>query len=191
VASFDFEIDGSAIRIHHQNLRSCTLSFYRMDIELLFSRAPFMKDESRRFSIITPNHSEVVELPDGQPTTTLELPHAYRSANTIVEIVAANIRRSQANYAHDLAVQVIEPYGQLRVRVRASGQPLPRAYVKVYARKHGGEVSFYKDGYTDVRGAFDYASLSTNELDSVERFAMLVMTGEHGALIREAAPPQR
>jgi hypothetical protein len=191
VASFDFEIDGSAIRIHHQNLRSCTLSFYRMDIELLFSRAPFMKDESRRFSIITPNHSEVVELQDGQSTITLELPHAYRSANTIVEIVGANIRRSQANYAHDLAVQVIEPYGQLRVRVRASGQPLPRAYVKVYARKHGGEVSFYKDGYTDVRGAFDYASLSTNELDSVERFAMLVMTSEHGALIREAAPPQR
>jgi hypothetical protein len=191
VPSFDFDIDGAAIRIHHQNLQRCTLSFYRMDIELLFSRAPFMKDESRRFSIITPNHSEVVELPDGQPTTTLELPHAYRSANTIVEIVAANIRRSQANYAHDLAVQVIEPYGQLRVRVRASGQPLPRAYVKVYARKHGGAVSFYKDGYTDVRGAFDYASLSTDELDSVERFALLVMTGEHGALIREAAPPQR
>lgn len=191
VPSFDFEIDGSAIRIHHQNLGSCTLSFYRMDIELLFSRAPFMKDESRRFSIVTPNHSEVVKLSDGQSTTTLELPHAYRSANTIVEIVGGSIRRSQANYAHDLAIQVIEPYGQLRVRVRASGQPLPRAYVKVYARKHGGAVSFYKDGYTDVRGAFDYASLSTDELDSVERFAMLVMTDEHGALIREAAPPQR
>lgn len=191
VPSFDFEIDGSAIRIHHQNLRSCTLSFYRMDIELLFSRAPFMKDESRRFSIVTPNHSEVVELQAGQPTTTLELPQAYRSANTIVEIVGGSIRRSQANYAHDLAVQVIEPYGQLRVRVRASGGVLPRAYVKVYARKQGGAVSFYKDGYTDVRGAFDYASLSTDELDSVERFAMLVMTDEHGALIREAAPPQR
>jgi hypothetical protein len=191
VASFDFEIDGSAIRIHHQNLRSCSLSFYRMDIELLFSRAPFMKDESRRFSIVTPNHSEIVELPEGHATTSLELPLAYRSANTIIEIVGGGIRRSQANYAHDLAVQVIEPYGQLRVRVRASGQPLPRAYVKVYARKHGGAVSFYKDGYTDVRGAFDYASLSTDELDSVERFAMLVMTDEHGALIREAAPPQR
>jgi hypothetical protein len=191
VPSFDFEIDGAAIRIHHQNLHRCTLSFYRMDIELLFSRAPFMKDESRRFSIITPNHSEVVELRASQPTTTLELPLEYRSANTIIEIVGAGIRRSQANYAHDLAVQVIEPYGQLRVRVRASGQPLSRAYVKVYARKHDGAVSFYKDGYTDVRGAFDYASLSTDELDSVERFAMLVMTGEHGALIREAAPPQR
>jgi hypothetical protein len=161
-----------------------------MDIELLFSRAPFMKDESRRFSIITPNHSEVTALGEG-PTTTIELPVAYRSANTIIEIVGAGVRRSQANYAHDLGVQVIEPYGQLRVRVRASGHPCPRAYVKVYARKHGGAVSFYKDGYTDVRGAFDYASLSTDELDTVERFAMLVMTDEHGALIREAAPPKR
>ena len=71
------------------------------------------------------------------------------------------------------------------------GARLARAYVKVYARNDGGGVGFYKDGYTDLRGAFDYASLSTDELDRVERFAILVMSDEHGALIREAAPPQR
>ena len=60
-----------------------------------------------------------------------------------------------------------------------------------YARMSGGEVRFYKDGYTDLRGRFDYASLSTDELDRVERFALLVLHDEHGALIREAAPPKR
>lgn len=191
VASLDFEVEGSKLTIHYQNLRSCTLSCYRMDIELLFSRAPFMKDESQRFSVVTPNFAQTIELPEGGRSHSVELPAEFRHANTIIELIGAGVRRSQANYAHALAVQTIEPYGQLRVRVRETGAALARTYVKVYARKRDGSVGFYKDGYTDLRGAFDYASLSTDELDRVERFAILVMADEHGALIREAAPPQR
>ena len=64
-------------------------------------------------------------------------------------------------------------------------------YVKVYARMADGSVRFYKDGYTDLRGRFDYGSLSTNELDAVTKFAILVLSEEHGALVREADPPKR
>ena len=42
----------------------------------------------------------------------------------------------------------------------ASGKPLPKAYVKVFARCSDGTVRFHKDGYTDLRGRFDYASVS-------------------------------
>ena len=52
-------------------------------------------------------------------------------------------------------------------------------------------MKFYKDGYTDLRGRFDYASLSTGEIENTERFALLVLSEEHGAVIREAAPPAR
>jgi hypothetical protein len=62
---------------------------------------------------------------------------------------------------------------------------------KVYARKRGGAVEFYKDGYTDLRGWFDYATLSTTELDAVERFAILVCSDRAGAAIVEAGPPAR
>jgi hypothetical protein len=54
-----------------------------------------------------------------------------------------------------------------------------------------GTVKFYKDGYTDQRGRFDYASVSTPERSPVTRFSILVLSDEHGALIREAAPPQQ
>jgi 5-hydroxyisourate hydrolase-like protein (transthyretin family) len=99
--------------------------------------------------------------------------------------------RSQAYYANSLAVQVIENYGQVRVADSATGQPLPKVYVKVYARMNDGRTRFYKDGYTDLRGRFDYASLSTNELDFVDRFALLVLSEQNGAVVREAAPPKR
>ena len=54
-----------------------------------------------------------------------------------------------------------------------------------------GSVRFYKDGYTDLRGRFDYTSLNTNELDAVERFSLLILSDEHGAVVREASPPKR
>ncbi len=68
---------------------------------------------------------------------------------------------------------------------------LVATYVKVYARQHGGAIGFYKDGYTDLRGWFDYATLSTDELDRVERFAILVCSDKSGSAILEATPPQR
>jgi hypothetical protein len=64
-------------------------------------------------------------------------------------------------------------------------------YVKVYARMNDGQVAFFKDGYTDLRGRFDYTSLSTDQLDSVTRFSMLILSDENGAVIREADPPKR
>ena len=87
-------------------------------------------------------------------------------------------------------VQLSEGHGQLRV-ARQGGGPVPRAYVKVYARLQGGAVELYRDGYTDLRGRFDYASTSSDMLDRVERFAILVMSPQDGALVREAAPPVR
>jgi hypothetical protein len=63
--------------------------------------------------------------------------------------------------------------------------------VKVYARTQDGRVEFYKDGYTDLRGRFDYSSLSTADLAQVERFAILVLSPDAGALVRELPPPKR
>ena len=54
-----------------------------------------------------------------------------------------------------------------------------------------GKPTFYKDGYTDLRGKFDYASLSTDDLGAVTRFAILILSDQHGAVVKEAKPPRR
>jgi hypothetical protein len=88
--------------------------------------------------------------------------------------------------------------------------------VKVYARLKNGQIRFYKDGYTDLRGKFDYASLNTGseapgpeprassgapangfdyqmlrpaELGEIDRLAILVLSDTHGTVVREVAPP--
>ncbi|MBN2494006.1 MAG: hypothetical protein JXR96_05395 [Deltaproteobacteria bacterium] len=189
--SFDFDVEGREVSLHYRNLRACRVSYFEMDIELLFSRQPFVQQQSGQFAFIRPNRSEEIALPEGQTEFRFELPEAYRRSNLMVEIEAGGVRKARACYAHELDVQVSEPYGMLRVGRRADGRPLVRTYVKTYARMQGGSVRFYKDGYTDLRGRFDYSSLSTDELDRTERFALLVLHEEHGAVILEAEPPTR
>jgi len=50
---------------------------------------------------------------------------------------------------------------------------LPRSYVKVFSKTNKGEV-FYRDGYTDIRGKFEYSQTSGDKLKDVIRFAILV-----------------
>lgn len=188
--ALELSVENRAVTLGYQNLAACRVNYYLMDVELLFSRQPFVQQQSGQFSFVRPNRTDEVSLPAGQREVLLELPDEFRSKNVIVEVVAGALRRAQAYYAHALAVQVIEQYGQVRVAHQLTHAPLPAVYVKVYARLHGGAVRFYKDGYTDLRGRFDYASLSTGELSDAEKFAVLVLSEEHGAVIREATPPK-
>jgi len=93
-------------------------------------------------------------------------------------------------YANDLEVQLVEQYGRLQVRHAKTGQPLSKVYVKVYAKTPQG-AKFFKDGYTDLRGKFDYTSLNTDDIGAVSQFAVLVMSEEHGAVVKTAKPPQQ
>jgi hypothetical protein len=188
--ALELSVENRAVTLGYQNVAACGVNYYLMDVELLFSRQPFVQQQSGQFSFVRPNRTDEVALPAGQRQVLFELPDEFRSKNVIVEVVAGALRRAQAYYAHALAVQVIEQYGQVRVAHQLTHAPLPAVYVKVYARLHGGAVRFYKDGYTDLRGRFDYASLSTGELSDAEKFAVLVLSEEHGAVIREATPPK-
>ena len=190
-SAFDLSIEGRTVTIRFQNLAKARVNYYRMDIELLFSRQPFVQEQSDRFGFIMPNKTLDVALTKKDGVQSFELPDEFRGANVVVEVVAAGRRISKPCFAHDLAVQVIENYGQLRVAHRATRKPLSKAYVKAYARGQDGTVRFFKDGYTDLRGRFDYSSLSTSDLDTVDRFALLVLSDDHGAVIQEEPPPKR
>jgi hypothetical protein len=132
-----------------------------------------------------------VELAKDKTTFTFDLPEKFHNGNVMVEVTAGGVKKASMYTAHRMNVQVVENYGQVRVSEEETGKPLPKVYVKVYALRKDGRVRFYKDGYTDLRGRFDSVSLNTNELDFVQRFAVLVMSETHGAVIREAAAPKR
>jgi hypothetical protein len=189
---FEFALEAKNIQLTWQNLDAVKINYYLMDVELLFSRSPFVQQSGSQFAFIRPNATREVKLLQGQNKMAIPLPDDLAKRNVLVEVTAAGKTRSAAYYANDMDVKFIENYGQVKVTENVpGGRQLPKVYVKVYAKLADGQVKFHKDGYTDLRGRFDYVSVNTPERQAIERFAVLVLSEESGALIRDVAPPQR
>lgn len=189
--TLDLANQDGKLSIEYRNLTDVKINYYLMDIELLFSRNPFVSRSGDTIPVIEPNLRQQVELKNGSGSHRLELPAEMKNRNLLVEVTSRGVSRSTVVTANSLAVTVVEPFGRVQVLAAQGRSPLEQAYVKVYARHKDGSIKFFKDGYTDLRGQFDYATLSTSALDSVERFAILVLHESQGAVVREAAPPTR
>jgi len=188
--ALQLKVENREALLTFQNLKEVKVNLYEMDIEFLFSANPFVESSAERFSVIKPNYSAVVRLPSKGDLHRFELPAEFSGKNVLVEAVGAGRRVAQAYYANDLKVQLVEQYGRLQVRHAETGRPLSKVYVKVYAKTPAG-AKFFKDGYTDLRGKFDYTSLNTDDIGAVSQFAVLVMSEEHGAVVKTAKPPQQ
>jgi hypothetical protein len=183
--ALELAVEGRRIALRHKNLEACEVNYYEMDVEFLFSTHPFVQQGASSFAWIKPNLVETKALAKEGGELAFDLPSQFQNANVLVEVRAGGITRRQACFANSLAVS----YGQLQVDQAGSGKPLPKVYVKVFARLPGGAVRFHKDGYTDLRGRFDYASVSGESTHGADRYAVLVMSEADGAAIREVAPP--
>ena len=181
--------------IDYINVGKVKINYYLIDLEILFSKTPFISSDAQDFSFVQPFLSEEIALDSNQTTFKFPIPSDLSSRNLVIEIsaVEANgIKQMKTYFSATLKVRVIENFGELKVFIHnEQGQdiPLPKTYVKVYSKKAGNTVTFFKDGYTDLRGRFDYGQLSGTSISDVQKFAIFVHNDEHGSLIKEANPP--
>jgi hypothetical protein len=162
---------------------------YGVDLELLFSKAPFVREGLQRMAMVRPMHREQIEFEQLTGTGRFDLDEKLRRQTLLVEVVAGASRSTALYYGGEMTTYVSESYGQLQTTDSQSRQPISTAYVKVYAKYPDGSVRFYKDGYTDARGRFDYASISASDAAGANRFAILVLSDEKGATLHDVATP--
>ncbi len=188
--ALDLAIEGTTVKLGYRNLAEVTVNYHVMDLEFLFSTNPFVASGGGGFAIVRPNKSERLELPADRAEHAFQLPREFHAKNVLVEVVGGGRKRSAAVYANQLHTALSEQFGILTVRHAKDDRPLPKVYVKVYALTANGPA-FYKDGYTDLRGKFDYASVSTTDIADAQKFSLLVLSDDHGATVLEAPVPQR
>ncbi len=187
----DVAVEGGQIVLRHRNLASCEVRYHPLDIEFAFSNSPFAQQGLAAIAWVEPRRADVVTLPaDAQPMV-VPLPAEFQRGNVVVEVRGGGLVRRAQSLASAMVLQTSDNYGQLEVRSKSGGAPLAQVYVKVYARTGTGAVRFHKDGYTDLRGRFDYASVSTQGGNDAERFALLVLSDTDGAILREVSAPGR
>ncbi len=182
-------VEGDSLRIDHRRAKNVTLNLYGVDLELLFSKAPFVREDLQRMAMVRPMRSEQIDFDNATGSGRFELDGDLRRQTLLVEVVAGASRSTALYYGGEITTYVSESYGQLQTTDTESHRPISTAYVKVYARYPNGDVRFYKDGYTDSRGRFDYTSISANDAKGATRFAILVLSDEKGATLHDVAPP--
>lgn len=81
----------------------------------------------------------------------------------------------------------------MRVFQKSTMQSLSKVYVKVFAQKSDGKSVFFKDGFTDIRGKFEYAKVSgsivsTSKTGSsnFQKFAIFACDDKLGSIIKTA-----
>eukprot|EP01135_Chromosphaera_perkinsii_P000481 Nk52_evm35s96 gene=Nk52_evmTU35s96 len=197
-ASVDIAVKGEHLAVHYfgfpkESDLKTWIKYYKVDIESMFSANPFSSKRIEMFSCVKEN--SMVSFGDEHAISSsagklkIEIQKEYANSNVVVEFGCELASAWTLYFSNAIAVPINERLGELKVFRKETGKCLPGVYIKVYAQAgNSGDVHFYKDGFTDLRGCFDYVSLNNDFVDKVTLFSILVLSEECGSMIKEVRP---
>ncbi len=156
----------------HQGLKEIDVQLYQVDMELLFTANPFLDQNKVLHHAIRPNKILKVALKDKE--TTVDLPDGYAQGNVIAAVETGSTQVLQNINSSKFALMTNKALGEIQVIEPGNNKALPQTYIKVYARTEDGSVQFYKDGYTDLRGKFNFREHNNIDPVSVKHFSLLL-----------------
>lgn len=185
--SLEIHRDGAdtAITLRHSNLTSAKIRLYQIDLEVLFSKDPFLKQGAgSALPPIAPNLVVDVPFVKGSQSTAYPLPQNFRQGNILIAAESEDTKSLKILDSQQLETRITPTNRSIQIIDPAAKAPLPGTYIKVYAESRDGTVTFHKDGYTDLRGKFDYLSHTAIDPSTIRRVAVLVSHPEKGSLTR-------
>jgi hypothetical protein len=189
--TLNMEIKDQVVNIIYKNISEIKVKYYLIDIEILFSRSPFVKKTKIDFGFIKPQKIDIIKLEKKQNEDKyiLNIPDELKNKNFYIEISAGKIKEKEIYYSSLLKYSLIESIGEIKV-MSPELKPIPKVYVKCFCETNSGQIKFYKDGFTDLRGKFDYISLNTDLINEVKKFSILMVSKEYGSIIVTCNPPK-
>ena len=187
------EIKNTEINIIYKNISELIIKFYLIDIEILFTKSPFIKETKIDFDFVSPYHILKCELEENssekEVCKTINIPKELEKKNFYIEVVSGNKRLYDIYYSSSLNYSIFESIGEIKVMDdKLNSKPI--VYIKCFCETNKGEIKFYKDGFTDLNGKFNYIELNNNMIDEVKRFSILMMSKENESCITICNPPK-
>lgn len=183
------EMKNKRIKVDHENIESIEIKYYIIDPEILFSRAPFITQDSNDFAFVKPSQVATATLNSTLKSEFIDLEKDLLNENMIIEVSGNGKQEFLRYFSTSLKVVINETYGELKVTDNKDVS-LSHVYVKVFSRTKTGQVNFFRDGYTDLNGKYEYSQINSKNLSDIEKFAIFVTHDEHGSSTKECSPPQ-
>ncbi|KRW99796.1 hypothetical protein PPERSA_07873 [Pseudocohnilembus persalinus] len=201
---FTYELDSekSQINLKTKNISELIIKAYNINVELLFSVNPFeisykeinlktIRCFKPQYEIKLPIQQQFGNL--NEQETAFKIPKDLQNSNILFTLKSNNDTQSVLYSKSSLQVDVHSKMGQILVQNKGKKmEPFPKVYVKVFAKfKQNQSSIFYRDGYTDLNGRFDYAISSVvNDITTIDKFAIFVSKSQQdGCFITIVDPP--
>lgn len=168
------------------------MKIFRTDLEVLFSKTPFLDEIGKNFSLLVPYTSITHEVknPSGDYANgEILIPSDLLEQNLYIQVCGIEKSATFPYFPSSLKIFIYENYGMVKVADQRTGKPLPRVYVKCFVRMTSGETKFYKDGYTDLRGSFDFARLNKDIISQIDKFTLLIVSQDQGLVVKTCGKP--
>lgn len=81
---------------------------------------------------------------------------------------------------NSLSVAVTPEQGRIKIADKDSLTSLSRVYVKVFVKTSDGRVNFFRDGYTDVTGGFNYFDVRGGGVGNIQKFSIFAEDRQKG-----------
>lgn len=186
---FEASIEEGKIKIKAQNIKSFTMAYHEVDPEVSFSQDQFGDKNYNSIASVKPilvtEHS--VKQPGELDIIVLSIPDSLKekNLNIIVKAPGESVKNLQ-HYPSSMNASIFESAGMIKLTDK-SNQPLSKVYVKCFLKLSSGAVVFYRDGYTDLRGTFDYTGSINSSATSI---SILISSPQGGSLIYKVNPPK-
>ena len=189
--ALSIELKDQEININYKNISDITVKYYLIDIEILFSRSPFVKKTKVDFGLVKPQKIETIKVENEKKENKylLKIPEELKNKNFFIEVSSGKKKENEIYNSSLLQYSVLESIGEIKVK-DPEGNSLPKVYVKCFCETNSGAIKFYKDGFTDLRGKFDYVSLNTDLVNEVKKFSILMVSEKYGSIIATCNPPK-
>ena len=187
----NIEIKDQKIDIIYKNISEIQIKYYLINIEILFSRSPFVKKTKIDFGFIQPQKIDIIKLEKNHNENKyiLNIPEEFKNKNFYLEVSSGKIKENEIYYSSLLKYSLIESIGEIKV-MTPELKPISKVYIKCFCETNSGQIKFYKDGFTDLRGKFDYISLNSDLINEVKKFSLLMVSKEYGSIIVSCNPPK-
>ena len=187
----NIELKDQEINIIYKNIDEFKVKYYLIDIEILFSRSPFVKKTKVDFDLVKSQKEEKIKVKNEPKENKylLKIPEELKNKNFYIEVSSGKKKENEIYNSSLLKYSIIESIGEIKV-MTPELKPLPKVYVKCFCETNNGGIKFYKDGFTDLRGKFDYVSLNTDLVNEVKKFSILMVSKEYGNIIATCNPPK-
>ncbi|CAI2372903.1 unnamed protein product [Moneuplotes crassus] len=175
--TLDFKIEDKEIQVDYENIESVNVKYYIVNPEILFTREPFEMKNFGVFSYVKPVFQQIKILPPKSKIFAFKIDKKYETQNILIELDCGKKKCLKTYFPCSLKV-IPCSFDEIKV-VDLNGKPIPKVYVKSFMKDWSSQTKFYKDGYTDMRGKFEYGSTNA------EKLSILVFSEKYGCVMKE------